>query len=342
MAYFIGLDMHRKYSEVCVMDQGGETQTGRRLYHEDEQEMVDFFAQFKEGTDVVLEATFSWMWISDILEALGLQVHLAHSPGVRLIADSRLKTDKIDARTLAQLLRTGFLPESYLAPQQVRDHRMLLRHRESMVCNRTAMKNRVHSLLARYNIHLEPSDIFGKAGMEMLKELDLPAHARRVMDDLLTYIEHANAQLERLERYLNRTMHPDPRVGWLESLPGVGKVTAHYLIGEIGDIDRFASPKKLVSYAGLCPTTRSSGGKTWHGSPRGGRRLLKWVMVEAAHTAVKRDAYFSGIFHGLKRRKGKKIAYVAVAHKMLKVIWHMLTEQRNYRPRKKQSQVGSS
>ena len=185
----IGVDLHRKFSEVCVLDSEGEKQMQQRLYHEDEQQILEFFAQFPQGTPVAVEATRGRMWLADVLEGLGLDVHLAHCLGVRLIAESRLKTDKVDAWVLAQLLRTGFLPEAYLAPTEVRDNRMLLRHRQAMVSNRTAIKNRVHSLLARYNIHLEQSDIFGKAGTEMLRRLELPSHARRILDDLLDYIE---------------------------------------------------------------------------------------------------------------------------------------------------------
>lgn len=342
MGQYIGIDLHRKFSQVCVLDDEGREMIQQRLYHQDEQQMVEFFGCFADGTPAVLESTLGWMWLAQLLEGAGLEVHLAHSLGVRLIAQSRLKTDKVDARALAQLLRTGFLPESYLAPPRVRDHRALLRHRHAMVKMRTMSKNRVHGLLSRYNVHPEATDIFGLSGMQTLRALELPGHGRRILDDLLDWIEYANARIKSLEDYLGRNLEPDRRVGWLRSLPGVGKLTAHYVLAEIGEIERFPSAKKLVSYAGLCPTTRSSGGKTRHGSPRGGRRLLRWVLVEAAHTAVRRDSYFGPIFHRLRRRKCRQIAYVAVARKMAKVIWHMLSEQRAYRPKKKQSQVGSS
>jgi transposase len=342
MNYFIGIDLHRKYSQVCALRADGREEIQKKLYHDDVEALKRFFGHFAEDTPVTMEPTTEWMWMGDLLEGMGMEVHLAHSVKVRLIAESRLKTDKIDCRVLAQLLRTGFLPEAYLAPPSVRDRRMLLRHREGMVRHRTAHKNRVHGLLARYNVHLEASDIFGKAGMDMLKTLELPRHARRVLDDLLDCIEYYNGEIKRTEAYLRETLEPDRRIPWLTSLPGVGKLTAYYLVAEIGDITRFLSPKKLVSYAGLCPTTRSSGGKTYHGPPRGGRRLLKWVLVEAAHTAARRDSYFGSFFRRLKRKKGKQTAYVATARKMAQVIWHMLTEGRPYRPKTQQSQAGSS
>ena len=119
-------------------------------------------------------------------------------------------------------------------------------------------------------------------------------------------------------------------------------MTAWFLISEIGEIDRFVTAKKLVSYAGLCPSTRSSAGKEWHGTTQGsGRRLLKWSLIEAAHTAVKRDSYFATIFHRIRPRKEKQKAYVAVARHMAKIIWQMLSEERPYRSKRKHAQAGS-
>jgi len=341
MNYYIGLDLHRKFSQVCVLDEKGDKLMQIRLYHEDEQEVVDFFAGFPKDTPVAMEATIGWPWLSDLLEALELDVHLAHPLRLRLIAEARLKTDKVDAWVLAHLLRTGFLPESYLAPSQVRDQRNLLRHREAMKKIRKNIKNRVHALLARHNIHPKESDIFGKAGMVMLRNLELDPHSRRILDDLLDHIEYSNSEIKRLESYLREILAPDPRVKLLRTLPGIDYLSAYYIVAEIGEISRFSAPGKLVSYIGLCPTTKSSGGKTWHGPPEGGRKLLKWVLVEAAHTAARRDSYFSTVFHRMERKKCKQSAYVVVAHKMAKIIWNMLTEERPYKAKKKQTQVGS-
>jgi transposase len=342
MHHYIGMDMHRQFSQVCVLDAEGQTVRERRLYHEDVQEMTEFFAALAPGTPVAVEATYGWMWMADLLQGCGLQVHLAHPAGVRLIAESRLKTDKIDARILAQLLRTGFLPEAYLAPPPVRDLRMLLRHRQAMVKGRTSVKNAVHAVLARHNIHLPMSDVFGVAGTEMLAQMALPAPARRVLDDLLERIEFLNGQLRRLESHLHRALKPDVRIHWLTSLPGIGKLTAYYLLAEIGEIGRFCSAAKLASYAGLCPSTRASAGKVRHG-PTGpaGRGLLKWALVEAAHIAVRRDPYFASVFQALQRRKGKQKAYVATARKMAVIVWQLLSEHRPYEHKRKQTQAGS-
>ena len=178
MEQCIGVDLHRKYMEVCVMDAQGKELSQQRLYMDSPDEIFEFFSQFPPRTDVVMEATMGWMWLSDVLEAVGLAVHLAHMKGVKVIAESRCKTDKIDARTLAHLFRTNYLPEAYLAPRPVRDKRMVLRHRQGLIAWRTSAKNKVHGVLTRYNIHLGQSDIFGREGIKQLHALQLPGPAR--------------------------------------------------------------------------------------------------------------------------------------------------------------------
>lgn len=343
MDQFIGVDIHRKFLQVCVMDGRGLVGEQIRLEMDDAGSIVEFFGRFPPQSPVVVEATCGWMWLADLLESLGLEVHLAHMKGVRVIAESRCKTDRIDARVLADLMRTNYLPEAYLAPREVRALRMILRHRESLVGWRTAVKNRVHGLLMRQNIHLAATDIFGTAGLRMLRELELPVALRRIMDQHLSAIRFLDAQIEAIGKRLYKQLPGDPRVGWLTSLPGVGKLTAHFILGEIGTVERFLSASKLVSYCGLCPSTRKSGSWEGHGSTKGsGRRLLKWALVEAAHTAVRRDPYFARTFHRLAARRGRGKAYVAVARKMSRIIWQLLKQKRPYVAMRSANQVGSS
>ena len=343
MGQFIGLDIHRKFIQVCVMDQMGLVSQELRLQLQEPQQVRDFFAGFDpQTTEAVMEATIGWMWLADELEALGIQVHLAHMQGVRLIAESRRKTDKIDARTLANLLRLDFVPEAYLAPPRVREDRMVLRHRQALMAWRTAAKNRVHALLARYNIHLPQSDIFGAQGLVTLKALELPSEAARIRDDDLLVIEFLGERIKVVQNRLYERLAGDRRVDWLMSIPGVGRLSAHYLLAEVGTIERFLSPSKLASYCGLCSSTSQSADKVRQGRIWGGRSLLKWTLVEAAHTAVRRDSYFARIFQRVARRRGTGRAYVAVARKMACIIWQMLKEGRDYIPKTKTIQVGSS
>jgi len=343
MSQYIGVDIHRKFSQVCVMEKDGQVVQQVRLDHDNPAGVEEFFGDVAEGSQVTMEATCGWMWLSDLLEELGHEVHLAHPAGVALIAQSRLKTDKVDARALAQLLRTGFLPEAYRAPGAVRDQRLLLRYRQALVAIRTGLKNRVHALLMRYNVHLEQSDIFGAKGTPLLRGLDLPDAGRRVLDGYLDCIEFLNEKIAQHERHLGEVLESDARVELLRSLPGVGRLTAYFLVAEIGEIERFASAKKLVSYCGLCPSTRASARMLVHGrTGPAGRSLLKWSLVEAAHTAVRRDSHFAKVFHRIARKRGNQKAYVAVARKMAQMIWRMMVEQRPYEAKRKQSRVGST
>jgi transposase len=348
MRYFIGIDVHRHFIQVSVVDATGKEIFNGRLDLHDVSEIRAFLAAFPpEQTEVVMEATFGWMWLTDLLQGMGYPVHLAHSRSVRLIAESRLHTDKVNARDLANLLRTNWLPEAYLAPPAVRDLRMLLRHREALVKARTMEKNRVHALLVRYNLHVEATDIFGAKGMAALRALVLPEPAPGILRDILFHVRFLNGQIRRAERGLDRRLAPDERVEWLSTLPGVGRLTAYFLVAEIGTIERFVSPEKLASYCGLCPSTHQSAAHVHHGSTAGsGRRLLKWSLVEASHTAVRRDSYFAKSFHQVSKKRGKGTgngrAYVAVARKMAMIIWHLLKEQRPYEVRLSPSQVGSA
>ena len=342
MRQYIGIDIHRKFIQVCPMDEQGNDCGEARLEMDDPQEMAQLFSGFPEGTQVALEATMGWGWLTDMLEGLGLDVHLAHMRGVRVIAESRCKSDRIEARVLADLLRTNFLPEAYLAPRELRDKRLVLRDRQSLIRWRTAAKNAVHALLGRYNIHLEATDIFGKGGMEHLRAMQLSSPGETVLQNLLSFVEFSNELIKKVEKKLASLLEPDPRVELLKSIPGVGKLTAYFLLTEIGTIDRFRSAAKLVSYCGLCPSTRQSASMVYHGSCRGsGRPLLKWALVEAAHTAVRRESYFATIFQREKRKGKNKKAYVAVARRMARVIWQMLKEGLNYIANVKKPRVGS-
>jgi transposase len=343
MRQFIGLDIHRKFIQVCVMDQSGVVSRQLRLELQEPERLREFFRGFDpQDTQAVMEATIGWMWLADLLQGLGIEVHLAHMQGVHLIAQSHRKTDKIDARILADLLRTNFLPEAYLAPPPLREDRMVLRHRQALVACRTSAKNRIHALLARYNIHLPHSDIFGVQGLEALRALELPEEAARIRDDELLAIEFLGERIKVVQNRLYARLAGDRRVDWLMSIPGVGKLSAHYLLAEIGTIERFLSPAKLASYCGLCSSTSQSADKVRQGRTWGGRSLLKWTLVEAAHTAVRRDSYFARIFQRVAKRRGTGRAYVAVARKMACIIWQMLKEGRDYIPKTKTIQVGSS
>ena len=338
MTQYIGIDVHGKYSQVCIMDGEGTVLTNERWEHAEVSRLRERLAQFPTATQAVLEATGGWMWLAEELEAAGLQVHLAHAAKVRLIAEARLKTDKVDAWVLAQLLRTGFLPEAYLAPREVRDQRALLQHRQALVKMRTAVKNRIHALLRRFNLRLPFSDIFGVKGRQHLCGLALPRPYGKLLQDWLKLLEQLEGRIRGAERRIRRQLSDDARARMLMSLPGVGFLTAHLILAEVGPIERFASAKKLASYAGLCPSTRQSGAKTFHGRiGPAGRKYLKWALVESAHTAARRDPYCARLYQRHSRSKGSGKAMVIVAHFLARMVWKVLKQGQPYEPQMSQA-----
>ena len=336
MDSIIGIDIHRKFSEVYVTKKDGQEIDRKRLEHNDPIGLREYFEEYS-GASAVMEATVGWMWLADELEAFDIDVHLAHSAGVKLIAGSRLKTDKVDAKALADLLRTNFLPESYLAPQKVRRQREILRYRMGIVKVRSMAKNRIHALLIRLNIHPEATDIFGTKGREMLLALELEEPYRRILTGWLEFIGFLDYQVKTVDKAVMKEFEEDNRVKLLRTMPGIGPVFALTIISEVGEIDRFRSDKAFASYCGLVPSTRQSADKVYHGKiGPAGRRTLKWAFVEASHTAVRRDSYFASIYHKHEKSKGKGKAIVIVAHQMARIVYKMLRDERAYVPRPKQ------
>jgi transposase len=272
MGVYVGMDVHRKRSQVALLDHDG-TQLANRNLPNDPTELIAILGRLEAGTPVAFEAAYGWGWLADLLAELGLEPHLAHPGGCKAIAAARLKDDRVDARTLAHLLRTDLLPEAWIAPPQVRDQRALLRHRAGLVRLRTTLKNRVHAVLADRGVRVQ-QPLWTQAGRAWLDKLALPAAPRAVIDDCVGLVDQLTPIIARVERDLLARATPDPRVQALMALPGVGRLTAMTLVAEIGDIGRFATARKLCAWAGLTlrcatPTARSATATSPSRAPRG-------------------------------------------------------------------------
>ena len=262
-----------------------------------------------------------WGWLAE----LELEPHLVHPSRCKAIASARLKDDRVDARTLAQLLRAEVLPEAWIAPQAVRDQRGLLRHRAALVRTATALKCRVHAILADRGVGVE-EPLWGSAGRVWLAELPLPAVQRAIVTDCLALIDAISPLVARLERDLLTRTRPDPRVLALQALPGIGPITAMTLVAEIGDIGRFPTARKLCAWAGLTPAVRNSDRKVRHGHiTKMGSPWVRFVLQEAAQRAKTRPP-FASFYAQTAARRGTHIATVAVARKLLARCFHVLTE----------------
>ena len=322
---WVGVDLHRRRSQIAIIDEHGELTLSRRIVNDP--------GTFKEllgdpdGTHVALEATYGWEWLADLLEEAGYGVHLAHPLRTRAIAAARVKTDAVDAPTLAHLLRTGLLPEAYIAPTELRDLRELLRHRVVLTKMRSAVKNRVHALLARQGIRPEHSDLFGKAGREFLGALELPEGSRRRLDSLLSLIGDFDREITATTREIDQRAKADERVPVLCQLPGIGRYTAMLIIAEVGEVTRFPTPRHLCAWAGLTPTVRSSDGKARLGHiSRQGSPALRWALVEAAQKITTGSGPLREKFERIAKRRGRKIAKVAIAREILTLAYYGLRD----------------
>ena len=263
MSVYVGMDVHRKRSQVAVVDDDGIQQHNRNVPNHPAQ-LVPILGVLPPGTPVAFEAAYGWGWLVELLEELELEPHLVHPSRCKAIASARLKNDKVDARTLAQLLRADLLPEAWIAPQATRDLRALLRHRATLVRLSTSCKNRIHAVLADRGIG-EDRGLWTGPGRAWLADLELPPIPRGIIEDCGGLLDALATPIARLEREIHVLAKPDPRVQALMILPGIGKLTAMTLVAEIGDIARFPTARKLCAWAGLTPQVRNSDRKVRHG-----------------------------------------------------------------------------
>ena len=322
MSVYVGIDVHRKRSQVAVVTEDGTVQLNKNVVNGSEP-MLRLIGDLPSGTPVAFEAAFGWSWLAELLEDYGFDTHLVHPLRCKAIASARLKNDKVDAAILAQLLRADLLPEAWIAPPQVRQLRALLRHRASLVRLGTQLRNRIHAVAADHGYDRAASYWTGP-GRGWLAELDLPPASREIVTDCLAVIDALAPLIERLDGELHRHAKADPRVKVLRTLPGVGEFTALVLLAEIGCIGRFPSARKLAAWAGLTPTVRGSDLKVRHGHiSKQGSAWLRWVLNQAAQTA-KRSPQFAATYAAIAKRRGKKIATIAIARKLLTRACHLL------------------
>jgi transposase len=281
--------------------------------------------------DVVIEATTNAWYIYDLVLPLVNRVAVAHPPQVKWIAEARVKTDRHDVLRLAHLLAAGLIPEVWVPPIPVRHLRSLLSHRRRLTSMGTRARNHLHSILHRYAIQAPQGKIFSQKHRAWWHNLDLPTTERmRVHHDLAT-IDQIDQQLQEIDQELNRLSTPDPwadQVSLLLQLPGFGIIVTMTVLAAIGDISRFAHPKKLVGYSGLGASIHDSGKKHRTGRiTKRGRKELRWILVEAARRAIDTHPYWKAQFQRLEPRLGSNKAAVAIARKLLVAVWHILTKR---------------
>ena len=314
---YVGIDLHRNRSQIAVLDRDGGEILSRRIVNEPET-FLELLQGLGDDVRVALEATYGWEWLADLLEEAGYELHLAHPLRTKAIAAARVKTDAVDARTLANLLRTDLLPEAYIAQLELRDLRDLLRHRVALTRIRSALKQRVGAVLAKHGIARPYSNLFGVGGSRFLAELELREGPRRRLDSLLALIRAFDAEIEATTREIEQRASEDAYVDVLCQIRGVGRYIAMLVIAEVGDVSRFPSARHLCAWAGLTPTVRSSDGhaRLGHISQQGSPHI-RWALVEAAQKAATSGGPLRAAFERIAKRRGRNIAKVALARRIL-------------------------
>jgi transposase len=331
MGRSIGLDVHRDFCQVAIAD-GGRARSAGRVATTPEQ--LELFAQSLSPDDrVVLEATGNALAIARILDPHVAEVVLAHAKQVRAISHAKVKTDKVDAKVLADLLAADLIPRVWIGDERTRAMRRLVTRRRGLVKRRTQIKNELSAALHRNLKGRNPaSDPFGKKGREWLAAQQLPLDERLTVDGCLRQLDFLGQELAAVDRIIAGLAVNDADVRRLMTIPGVDVTTASTLVAVIGDIRRFPSPRHLVGYLGLHPTVRQSGnGPARHGrTSKEGSAAARHVLVEAAWASAKSPGPLRAFAQRTAARRGRHVATVAVARKLAVLTWHLLTRGEDY------------
>lgn len=321
---FVGLDVHKNYLQAAVIDDTGTLLKEGRIPNRID-EIGMFFADVDDAK-IVIESSSAWYHIYELLSKR-YRVVLSNPVKTKAIASAKVKTDRLDALTLANLLRGGYIAESYVPPRRIMDLRAMVRHRASLVRIRTSLKNKIHAYLLMHGLRMEGTP-FSKAYVEWLRGM----HDYRI-DGHLNLIEALNREIDQASRMITVEAKDDEYASLLTTIPGVGYYSALMIVSEVGEIERFPDSAHLCSYAGLTPSTHSSGGVTYHGSiTKTGSKHLRWILTECtqSHVRTEPDSSITKFHNRLVKKKGKAKATVAASVKLLKVIYWVMKEKRPY------------
>lgn len=327
----IGMDVHRSFAQIAVVEDGICRDEGR--IGVTPEALREWAATLDPGDEVVLEATTNSDAIAMLLMPLIARVVVSNPRKTRAIAEAKVKTDKVDARILAQLLAADFLPPVWLPDDRIRMLRRLVHRRTHLVRQRTRLKNQVHAILARNLVATCPhSDLFGGVGRRWLAQQVLPDDERRSVDALLRQLEFHGNELDEVERDIAVEAIDDPVVARLMTVPGIDVAVAISILAAVGDFSRFDDPNRLVSYLGLNPRVHQSGDRAAsHGRiTKAGRSQARGMLVEAAFAASRSPGPLRAFYKRIKSRRGLQVAIVATARKMTVLCWHLVTKDQDY------------
>ena len=344
-----GLDVHSKFTTVTMRNSQGQVVRHERLDHRDRARLREVLSRWPKDAPMVMEASFGWGWLADLMKELGLRPELCNCYKLEHFRESHglVKTNKKDADLLSLLPfeKDGWW-KVWLSPPAVRDVRERMRHRSSLVEVQTETKNRISALFHRHGIMHDFSDLFGVAGRRFLGELCRDGRAGEVvllpgalgaLKGLVEMLDFVRSQLARIAGELRRELERSPAIRRLDGIPGIGLILAHTVLAEIGQIGRFRSHRALARYCLLAPLSDDTG-EDDGSKPKGrhlgqrGNRTLKWALIEAARGAVRAGGKWRRIFDGVTDggRNNLNRGYIKVARELVKVVFVVLSREVEY------------
>ncbi len=332
MIRFVGLDVHKRSVELCIVAAGGHL-LQRHSVPGTRAALEALATTHLLPTDqVALEATTHCWAVARVLKPHVARVVVSNPLQTKAIAQAKIKTDKVDAAVLAQLLRCDFLPLVWEPDETTEQRRVLCSRRAGLVAERTRLKNRIHAVLAHGLIAVPEGDLFGVGGRAWLAQQEMPARARTLIDSDLRLLAACEAELATLDQTLVQEAHAEPRVRLLMTLPGVDYTVALALVAVLGDISRFADGDHAAAYLGLVPSTHQSGEHCYHGPiTKQGNRRARWLLIQAAQHVASHPGPLGVFFRRLLKKKNRNVAVVATARKLVVIAWQMLKNNEPYR-----------
>lgn len=329
---FYGLDVHKEFIQVCRLWPDGRRRQDVQI-PTTAADIEAFALTLTRQDQVALEVTFHTWAIYQLLVPRAGRVVAVNAAQVKAIASARIKTDKVDAHTLAQLLRADFLPAVQMPSAETWALRQLMSQRRLLLKHQTATKNTIHAILQRRLIPLPAGwTPFAQKTRRWMRELTLAPAERFVLDNALDLLEQIEIRVARVDDQLLQHARISESAKLLMTIPGIDVVVAVGLLAAIDDIQRFPSPQKLASYFGLVPRVRQSAGRCFHGGiTKTGNGTARALAIEAAQALARSSAPLAATYYRVRRKRGHNVAVTALARKLIHVVWHLLSRREPYR-----------
>jgi len=329
---YIGVDLHKATATFHILSHDGKTlHTG--CFEVNPKAIKRFAAEHLLPADqLAVEVTSNTWAFVRLIRPRVAKIVVSNPVKTKAIAEANVKTDKVDAFVLAQLLRCDYLPSVWVPTPAVEDNRALAARRTALVHQRTAIRNRIHSMLARRLVVVPAGGLFSVKGLAWLEKLEVDPFDRALIDADLRLLEAIERQSTILDDMIVNEAYDDPDVQLLMTLPGVDYTIAHAIKATLADVGRFPEADKAASYLGLVPSVKQSANKCYNGPiTKAGASQVRWLLVQAAQSVSRHPGPLGAFFRKLEKRKNRNVAVVATARKMVTIAWHMLKNKEPYR-----------